>query len=237
MNKLIESGRFVKEGKAYFDWQSFGESTVSCYNAVPSQVNFLNGPLVDGQYSIKAKKRVGYIMTESDAEEERPLEVKGTTKPGGLSNIQKNLREMKKVLQQKVVQNYSDKKRKIQELHGEDTTPKRVLKRLKKNTDVCAIQLMFNPKSFTQTVENLYHYSCLVRDGEASLIVRDKKILDKDNQDLFVEGGPVVKLVSKPSGGPTPAPRQAIVSLTMQDWKDLIEAYDVESSDIPHRGP
>mmetsp|Transcript_255 Transcript_255/g.631 ORF Transcript_255/g.631 Transcript_255/m.631 type:complete len:192 (-) Transcript_255:106-681(-) len=190
---------------------------------------------------IEAKKKAkhnGYIKMESDAEEERPIDIMATSKCGELSVIQNNIRDMKRVLQQKVVQNYSDKKRKIREQYGdEDTTPKRVLNRLKKNTDVCAIQLMFNPKSFTQTVENLYHYSCLVKDGEASLIVRDEKSLDKDSQDVFIEGGPVVKLVPKSSKGPSPAPRQAIVSLTMQDWKELIQAYDVESSDIPHRGP
>ena len=114
-----------------------------------------------------------------------------------------------------------------------EAVPKRALQRLRKHQDVCAVNLLFNSKSFTQTVENLYHYSFMVKEGKASLAVRDKKDLDKEG--IFsVEGGPVAKLVKEQSA--FPPPRQAIVNLTMRDWRDLIEAYGVESSDVPHRG-
>jgi len=240
VGKLIEKCRVTKGGTSYFDWRGLGVQAGVWFNAVPSQISFLNGPLVDGNEEVtvtQRARRVRNTQTESDAEEERPEDVKGHTARGAdqLSAVQQNIERVHMALQDKEDRTYIANKRKIEKVYGRDSIPDRVKSRLKKNTGVCAIELLFNPKSFTQTVENLYHYSFLVKEGVACLKVRDDKVLDKENG-IQLDGGPVVKRAPQ-KGKKTPKPRQAIVTLTMEDWKDLIEAYDVESSGVPHRGP
>jgi len=241
VSKLIEQCRVIKGGNSYFDWRGLGIQAGVCFNAVPSQVSFLNGPLVDGNEEVEVKQRRKQIRNtqpESDAEEERPEDIKGHTARGAnrLSAVEENIQEVKKAIKSSVDRTYISRKRKIgEEYGGTDSIPKRVRAKLKRNVDVCAIGLLFNPKSFTQTVENLYHFSFLVKEGKASMTVRDDKVLDKDTG-LKLDGGPVIKhIINKEKVAPPP--RQAIVSLTMEDWKDLVEAYDVKSSDVPHRGP
>ena len=246
ISKLIEQCRVTKGGTSYFDWRGLGIQAGVCFNAVPSQINFLNGPLVDGNEEVQVRQRARRnpaTKNDSDNEEERPEDVKGHTARGAdqLSAVQTNIEDVMSSLKRKVQRTYASKRKNIaQKYGGKEKIPERVSKRMKKHNDVCAIQLLFNPKSFTQTVENLYHYSFLVKTSEASLKVRSNKVLDKE-KGIKLDGGPVVKPIikndnSKYQKNDTPKPRQAIVSLTMESWRDLVEAYKVESSDVPHRG-
>jgi non-structural maintenance of chromosomes element 4 len=89
---------------------------------------------------------------------------------------------------------------------------------------------LINPKSFTQTVENIFHYSFLVKKGSASIALRDKAL---DLSGVTTKPGLAIKYVTE---RPTPPPaKQAIMTLTMQDWRDLCAAYAVEEGDLPHR--
>ncbi len=235
VSKLIEQCRVTKGGDSYFDWGGLGLQAGVCFNAVPSQISFLNGPLVDGNEEVTVKqraKRVRYTQTESDAEEERPEDIKGHTARGAdkLSAVQENIDDVEKSLKAKVDNAYRSNKRKLGSKYGNyNSIPEPTKKKLKRNNDVCAVELLFNPKSFTQTVENLYHYAFLVKDGKASLKVRNKKVVDG----IELDGGPVVSYHDPQKKIPTP--RQAIVSLTMEDWKNLTDAYNVKSSDVKHR--
>lgn len=192
---------------------------------------------MDGNEEVTVKqraKRVRYTQTESDAEEERPEDVKGHTARGAdkLSAVQENIDDVRESLKAKVDKAYASNKRKLRKKYG-DSIPDPILKKLKRHTSqVCAVELLFNPKSFTQTVENLYHYSFLVKEGTAQLKVRDNKVVDG----IELNGGPVVTYKApKKETKTVPAPRQAIVSLTMEDWKNLTDAYNVKASDVKHR--
>ena len=87
----------------------------------------------------------------------------------------------------------------------------------------------FNPNSFTQTVENIFHFSFLVKQGEAGI----KKRSVEEAKEYGVEPGPVMAPMSEDAT--MKPPKQAIVSLNMKDWRDMCEAYNVEESDVPHR--
>lgn len=238
VSKIVEKCHVTRGETSYFNWHALGVQAGICFNAVPSQISFLNGPLVDGKEEVQVKqraKRVRNTQPESDNEEEKPEDIKGHTARGvnQLSAVQKNIDDVKKALRKKVDRSYlARKKMMIDAYGGEENIPDRLKKKVKKNPDACAIELLFNPKSFTQTVENMYHYSFLVREGEASLAVRESKVLDKESG-LQLDGGPVVKHVNRKDANPVP--RQAIVNLTMADWRDLCKAYNVQSSGVPHR--
>ena len=240
INKLIEQCRVTKGGDSYFDWRGLGIQAGICFNAVPSQISFLNGPLVDGNEEVMVKqraKRARYAQTESDDEEERPEDIKGHTARGGdqLSAVQENIEDVEQSLKEKVDRTYLSNKRKLGKNYGgPKSIPTRIKNKLKRNNGVCAVELLFNPKSFTQTVENLYHYSFLVKEGKASLKFRDTTVVDKDNG-FELDGGPIANFANAEDDKNHPTPRQAIVSLTMEDWKKLTEVYDVKSSDVKHR--
>lgn len=103
------------------------------------------------------------------------------------------------------------------------TDDERVIAKKKKRflneaAKVNAVQNLFNPSSFTQTVENVFHFSFLVKNNLAGIDVRDaEKAMELGDG---VEGsgagpGPVIMPVQD-AGDTIALPRQAIVSLNMK---------------------
>jgi hypothetical protein len=212
-----------------------------CFNAAPSNVSFLNGPLLDGKEELHVKQRakrprVQISEEEKNAKEERPEDIQGHTKRGAdqLSAVEQNIEDVSTALKKKVNRTYVAHKKKLEEKYGSrENFPPKVAKKLRKHHGACAVELLFNPKSFTQTVENIFHYSFLVKKGTAQLDVRVPKVVDEG---LVLDGGPIARYTSMDhQKAANPPPRQAIVSLTMKDWRDMIKAYDVKKSDVPHR--
>jgi non-structural maintenance of chromosomes element 4 len=238
VSKLIQQCRYVSGGTSFFDWKKLGIEAGVCFNALPSNVTFLNGPLQDGQEEFQVQQRASRTQrqrAEENVEEERPEDVEGHTARGAdhLSAVQKNITDVATTLQKKVDRTFNKNKAKLKELYGSlEDIPDKVKKKLKKNPDVCGVELLFNPKSFTQTVENIFHYSFLVKQGVAGLTIKkERKITDG----VTLPAGPSV-VYHKTDGGTLPvSPKQAILSLTMKDWRDMIQAYEVEKSDVPHR--
>eukprot|EP00526_Cylindrotheca_closterium_P018675 CAMPEP_0113620154 /NCGR_PEP_ID=MMETSP0017_2-20120614/10256_1 /TAXON_ID=2856 /ORGANISM="Cylindrotheca closterium" /LENGTH=371 /DNA_ID=CAMNT_0000529785 /DNA_START=138 /DNA_END=1253 /DNA_ORIENTATION=+ /assembly_acc=CAM_ASM_000147 len=250
VDRLIQAPRYdadrlvsklVKKCRApggYFDWNLLGSQAGVCFNSVPSNVSFLNGPLTDGKtLQVKQRAKRAKLQEESDAEEENPEEVKGHTERDAdqLSAIEKSMKDMYKTLKKRGNETFVENKRKLEEAHEGKEIPSKLKKKLKKSgMKVDAVQYLFNPKSFTQTVENFFHYSFLVKKGSASL-KRDKagfgEAVGED-----APGGLFVRYISERDVGATqPLPKQAIVSLTMKDWRDLCKAHNVTKGDLPHR--
>lgn len=69
-----------------------------------------------------------------------------------------------------------------------------------------------------------------MKKGSASIAVRQKTLAESG---MAGKPGPVVKYTneSKKHG----ASRQAVLSFTPKDWRDLCEAYEVTKGDLPHR--
>lgn len=218
----------------YFDWDLLGSQAGVCFNAAPSNVSFLNGPLTDGKIlEVKQRQKRVRHQEDSEAEEENPEEVKGHTDRNAdqLSAIEKSMKDLYKTLKKKANTVYAENKRTLEEVHGEDLDSKLKKKLKRHGPKIDAVQYLFNPKSFTQTVENIFHFSFLVKKGSASLKV------DKHGFGKFVgqdsPGGLFCTYVTESNHHPIP--KQAIVSLTMKDWRDLVKAHNVTKGDLPHR--
>ena len=139
------------------------------------------------------------------------------------------MKVLDKTLRKKVDACYIQQKRKLEEVYQGDI-PKEEKKKLKKyGAEICATKYLFNPKSFTQTVENIFHYSFLVKKGSAALNIRKTGFGENGKP------GPVVKYVSNPTGKQQPPPKQFVLNMTMKDYRDLLEAYEVTEGDLPHR--
>jgi hypothetical protein len=194
---------------------------------------------MDGQpLQVKQRaQRQRVVDSDEDAKEERPENVQGhTTKDADqLSAIEKSMKDLQHSLKKKVDKRYLDNKKRLQEAHDGDI-PGPLKKKLKKyGVEICAIQFLFNPESFTQTVENIFQYSFLIKKGSASIAVRDKTFQDGTLFGGTNLAGPVVKYTNENKTNARPSARQTIMTLTMKDWKDLCQAYNVTKGDLPHR--
>jgi hypothetical protein len=157
-------------------------------------------------------------------EEERPEEIKKMQKDSeNLSAVENHIKTIHTKLRERCSQAADAKLSELKAI-GDDSNNEELKKRKERlqqdcNEDICAVKFLFDPQSFTQTVENIFHFSFLVKKGEAGIRVGssgDPTVAYRKHQDKIT-------------------PRQAIVPITMKDWKNMVEAYGVTECDIPHR--
>ncbi|XP_068580997.1 non-structural maintenance of chromosomes element 4 homolog A [Cebidichthys violaceus] len=82
-------------------------------------------------------------------------------------------------------------------------------------------EFVIDPKSFSRTVENIFHTSFLVRDGLARMYMDNAKLPCI----APVEEGEV-------EAGGSISRKQCIVSISPKMWKELIEAFDITDTMI-----
>lgn len=205
-----------------FDWRTFGQESGACYNAVPSRVKFLAGPLEADFQPVqreRARRRQTGDQDEEDEEGKKednsPEEVKEQEQNNNqLSAVERNYEKLAIVLRKATKRQKKRDLEEIAQLEQEEQETKR-----KRLGEVDMIPFLMNPESFTQTIENLFHASFLVKQGHVKLAVR--------------ENGPTMKLLSQQETAPRA--KQAIMTLNMKDWRKMVQAYQVDKSIVPHR--
>ncbi|KAL4808714.1 Nse4 C-terminal-domain-containing protein [Aspergillus unguis] len=83
-----------------------------------------------------------------------------------------------------------------------------------------------NPKSFGQSVENLFYLSFLVRDGTVGISSDSRGLLTLHPATPFAPSEAQRRGIQK---------RQSVFSLDFDTWKDVIETYEIDQCIIPHR--
>lgn len=237
------------------DWKCFGEAVGSMFNTVPSHISFLSGPL-EHQYIPKVRAQRIKQSTDPDAQavvvrearQDNPKKKHHTS--SSCSDIQTHIKVLHKTLKQECKKRRQETANEVQEwidtqgLDYESLDKKdrlEINEKVSEGGKVCMAKLLFNPQSFTQTVENLSNLSHLVKNGGAAVGVRTRE----ECEALGLEGckpGPWVKKVSQVhdkieegsnTAGSTKT--QTIVALNLRDWKAICETFQVESSLVPHR--
>ncbi|CAN9499935.1 unnamed protein product [Ophioblennius macclurei] len=81
-------------------------------------------------------------------------------------------------------------------------------------------EFVIDPKSFSRTVENIFHTSFLIRDGLARLYLNEDKL-------------PCIEpLEEEMETGSSASSKQCILSITPKRWKELIDAFDISDTMI-----
>ncbi|KAK2726761.1 non-structural maintenance of chromosomes element 4 homolog A-like [Artemia franciscana] len=104
---------------------------------------------------------------------------------------------------------------------------KHIFKNLKKvNRPVNYFEFLLDPKSFARSVENIFHFSFLIRDTVAKI-------------ELDENGIPMIDLVPQEekealtTQAVAAEPNQFVMSMDMDDWQDLITLFRVSKSMFP----
>jgi hypothetical protein len=124
------------------------------------------------------------------------------------------------------------------EQKGESTTVEveNILKILRlayksnKRSPICYFEFVTNPRSFSQTIENVFYTSFLIRDGYARIF------LDDDGLPVIepVEG--VTGLGDNLNGAmESGESHQMVMPWTVKDWKEVVESFDITRPLIPTR--
>ncbi len=166
---LVKKGTVRTGSSSQFNWRGLGFQVGVCFNSLPPNVSFLYGPL-DAEYAPKERKKAERRKKAPEAEseneeEEEPEDVdqKGKMKSDGneLSAVQKHIKVIYETLKERSKgsrEAASDRWKDYEARLSQETDDERVLetkqkKFISENSHVSAVECLFNPRSFTQTVE------------------------------------------------------------------------------------
>jgi non-structural maintenance of chromosomes element 4 len=235
------TGRLHANGSTYFDWRILGCEAGVCFNSLPSRVTFLLAPLENG--SVPEKKVRVVRQKKSDMVEEKLVEQKPEEQAqrekmsvDQLSQAERDLKQMRKLLVKRAEANSADCKRKYDEIKSShpELVKEAQQEYKERGLEIEFVPFLVNPKSFTQTVENIFNFSFLIKKGEALIDMRkatplsdtQESVLGLDTSGCFIRPEPLNH------EGPS---KQCVLSFTMKDWRRLCDAYELEKCDIPHR--
>ncbi|KAL6608547.1 hypothetical protein LY90DRAFT_393245 [Neocallimastix californiae] len=95
---------------------------------------------------------------------------------------------------------------------------------LEQKGQVNLFEFIVNPDSFSQTVENIFYLSFLIRDGKALLDEKDGELIiertDPPDEEDYLHG------IKK---------KQFVLEIDENTWKEIIEVYDIKEPMIPTR--
>ncbi|KAL8843351.1 MAG: hypothetical protein Q9170_000209 [Blastenia crenularia] len=210
-----------------FDWAWLGSRACFPYNVRPPMPSFLLGPLAVQKKIRKQTQRRERLQKRDPKDAIRPEEIKARdleqAENSNLSTLCKNIHTL---LREKTWDGQSALNE-INQAEGSEEEYSAVAKRhgLAENGQMSFFPFVINPRSFGQTVENLFYVSFLIRDGDVEVGQSDDTLptlvpLERRSRDEQAAGA---------------QKHQAVFHLDFDTWEDLIDAFDIKQSIIPHR--
>ncbi|CAG9995787.1 unnamed protein product [Clonostachys byssicola] len=209
------------------NWSHLGRFAVLPNIRRPALPGFLLGPLSVEKKARKITKRIAPLRP-NDLRETRPevLDVASLAKKENdltaiCGQILQQLVKTQSEVQQTVVDLLDDdmpddQKVNIMHQHG-----------LRSTGGIDLLRFVVNPRSFGQTVENIFYVSFLIRDGRVSI--------EYDDNDL-PSLAPVMREVDEePSLRQGGSKHQAILSMDMATWEDIVQTLELAEPLIKHR--
>ncbi|KAL1971015.1 hypothetical protein VTN77DRAFT_2849 [Rasamsonia byssochlamydoides] len=217
------------EGDA-LNWDWLGRAACLPHNARPSVSGFLLGPLsvqkrTRQQTQRRARERIDPSQAVRPQElQEEDLDRQETSNLTALcTSINQLLIETQRKSQNAVNEELSQ----MEEEPTEEIIQQVMAKHnIADDGGVPLFRFCINPRSFGQSVENLFYISFLVRDGTVGVS------LDSRGLPTLQAARPYAPNEARRQGIQK---HQAIFSLDFETWHDLIETYQITESIIPHR--
>ncbi|KAK3310773.1 Nse4 C-terminal-domain-containing protein [Chaetomium strumarium] len=213
------------------NWAHLGR--YACIPAVrrPALPGFLLGPLSIEKKARKITKRSAPFKVNS-LREVRPQELRAedlkSSDKNDLPSICKKIHVQLEHAQQEAQDAVEDALDKL----GDDCPAEEqraLMERyaLRSTGGIDLLRFVVNPRSFGQTVENMFYVSFLIREGSVKL-------------EFDGDGLPAIEPVRRNPSAETSRSKaamrhQAIMSIDMATWRDIIEAFNIKEPMIPHR--
>ncbi|KAJ5238867.1 nuclear protein [Penicillium chermesinum] len=211
------------------NWEWLGRNACLPYNARPGVSGFLLGPLSvqkrarqQTQRSAREQFDPSQLQQPKEMQQEDLASSENFNLTEICSNINKLLAETQAKFQSEAFEN----------LGHLENVPKRekytaLLKyRIADDGGIPLFHFVINPRSFGQSVENMFYVSFLVRDGAAAVS------MDSEGQPTLHASQPFAPSEAQRQGIQK---HQAVFSLDCDLWEELIQSYDIKDSIIPHR--
>lgn len=202
IEKLLEIAGSNEEGarNANFNWKVFGMSVGECMRTTP-RVSFMLGAV---EKEVKERKKAEKTARKGVKDTEAKMETPDEIKAGDEVEQTKDATQLRIEAMEKAI-------RKLP---------------LKNGGTADIIRFLVNPNSFTQTVENFFDFSFLIRNGAVGLTQ------DKETGQLLARKTDETEASEVSGHG-----NQCILSLDMHEWEELCEVYELneKSSCIPPR--
>ncbi|KAH6697456.1 Nse4 C-terminal-domain-containing protein [Plectosphaerella plurivora] len=218
------------EDDEMFNWSHLGRFACLPQNRRPALTGFLVGPLSVEKKVRKIAQRMARFRKE-DLEEVRPevLDVDELAKKENdvaaiCSKILKHLDTIQTDVQQELA-----------DIFENESTPTTQDERdalmgqygMRDTGGIDLLRFVVNPRSFSQTVENMFYVSFLIRDGKVKV--------EFDKHTLPQVAPMSVEDEQEAGAGGDAAKHQAIFSMDMKTWQEVITAFDIREPMIPHR--
>ncbi|KAL2010306.1 hypothetical protein VTN00DRAFT_6113 [Thermoascus crustaceus] len=212
------------------NWDWLGRAACFRHNARPSVSGFLLGPLsvqkrVRQQTQRRARERIDPSQAVRPQElQEEDLDKQETSDLTTLCTaINKLLRKTQQDGQETV-------NRVLSQYEGEVTEElvQEVMDKYNVADDggVPLFRFCINPRSFGQSVENLFYVSFLVRDGTVGISMDSRQLPTLQAARPYAPNEAQRRGIQK---------HQSVFSLDFETWRDLIETFNITESIIPHR--
>lgn len=211
------------------NWDYLGRNACFLYNARPCLTGFLLGPLSVQKKVRQQTQRKAREGRSQGTQVVRPVELNDEDlerqESASLAVI---CTEILQLLTNALTTGSRNVERECEQ-QGEDLADSEfrdILRRhgMADNGCVPLFNFCVNPKSFGQTVENLFYVSFLIKEGKVGL--------DFDSFDLPTLGVAPPRTVTERQ---ETMRNQAIFTLDFDVWEDIIKSFDIEKSIIPHR--
>ena len=240
------------EGDA-FNWEWLGRRACFPNNVRPPVPGFLLGPLSVQKRARRATQCRERLRKRDPKDAVRPEELKAQdlekADNSNLTTLCKNIREL---LVHTMVTGQAKVEEEVMKMMGEDIADEELRAIMLKHgiaddQGVPLFLFVVNPKSFGQTVENLFYVSFLIRDGTAGF-GNDSNMLPTLRKSKSVLNNPLLRTNAMSKDATVARPlkqiqeeniskHQAVFHLDYESWGDIIEAFDIKESIIPHRLP
>lgn len=211
------------------NWAHLGRKTCFLYNSRPCVPSFLLGPLsVQKRVRQQTQRRAREARaTAADATRPKALEQEDMDKAetANLTVVCAAILQRLKRIQNRGQEICEAENNRPGGLPEDEMQELMTAHAICDNGGLPLVNFCFNPRSFGQTVENLFYVSFLIREGALGL--------DYDSRNLPTLAFVASQGESKQSKGS--AKNQSIFALDYDVWEDIIASHGIKESLIPHR--